>query len=73
MIDSKGLVTKQVTAALQAKSKAQALLPDTNNALEVVVYEVAGDLTAHGISIETARGELSGALADLTGVTSAGG
>lgn len=73
MIDSKGLVTKQVTAALQAKSKAQALLPDTNNALEVVVYEVAGDLTAHGISIETARGELSGALADLTGVTPAGG
>jgi hypothetical protein len=67
MIDSKGRVTIQVTAALKNVSDAKALLPDNNGVLTVVLYEMAGDLTAHGISIETAKGQLASALADLTG------
>jgi hypothetical protein len=48
---------------------ARALLPDNNNVLQVVLYEVAGNMTSDGISIETARGELAAAVADLTGGT----
>jgi hypothetical protein len=67
MIDSKGRVTIQVTAALKAVTDAKALLPDNNGIMTVVLYELAGDLTANGISIETAKGQLAMALADLTG------
>jgi hypothetical protein len=34
---------------------------------------VAGNLTSDGISIETSRGDLAGALADLTGGSVLGG
>ena len=67
MIDSKGKVTAQVTAALRAVNQAKALLPTNSDVLQVVLYEAAGDLTSSGISIETARGALADALADLTG------
>jgi hypothetical protein len=73
MIDSKGVVTKQVTAALRAEGTARALLPNNTEVLQVVLYEVAGNLTSDGISIETARGDLAGALADLTGGSVLGG
>ena len=68
-IDSKGVVTTAVTAALRGEAEARALLPDINNVLQVVLYEVAGNMTSDGISIETARGELAAAVADLTGGT----
>jgi hypothetical protein len=67
MIESKGRVTVQVTAALKGVTDAKALLPDNNGILTVVLYEMAGNLTAHGISIETAKGQLSAALTELTG------
>ncbi|MGD0862287.1 MAG: hypothetical protein ABSA21_05940 [Candidatus Limnocylindrales bacterium] len=67
MIDSNGRVTAQVTAALKAVNDAQALLPDNSDILQVVLYEMAGDLTSDGIAIETAKGQLASALADLTG------
>jgi hypothetical protein len=67
MINSNGKVTAQVTAALQAVTNAQALLPDNNSILQVVLYELAGDLTSDGLAIETAKGQLATALADLTG------
>lgn len=67
MIDTKGRVTIQVTAALQAVNEAQALLPDNSSVLQIVLYELAGNLTADGISIETAKGRLAAALGDLTG------
>jgi hypothetical protein len=96
MIDSKGRITKQVTAALKAVTAAKALLPggsgggelvivDANGTetvlkdpgssgvLQVVLYEMAGNLTADGISIETAKGKLGSALADLAGGTALGG
>jgi hypothetical protein len=41
--------------------------PAFQNALRVVVYEMAGNLTSDGISIETARSQLGDALAVLTG------
>lgn len=66
MIDSKGKVTAQVTAALRAVDAAKALLPQNNDALQVVLYEAAGSLTTSGISIETSRGALGDALASLT-------
>jgi hypothetical protein len=69
MIDSKGVMTKQVAAALRNEDAAAKNLRGTNNALEAVVLEVAGNLTADGISIETAKGQLTNALADLTGGT----
>lgn len=72
MIASKGRVTAQVTAALKAVNEAKALLPDNNKVLTVVLYEMSGNLTADGISIETAKGQLANALADLTGVPNAG-
>ena len=67
VIDSKGKVTAQVTAALRAVDAAKALLPQDNDALQVVLYEAAGSLTTSGISIETSRGALGDALASLTG------
>jgi hypothetical protein len=73
MIESKGKVTAQVTAALRSVNAAQALLPTNNDVLQVVLYEAAGNLTSSGISIETARGALGNALDDLTGGTVVGG
>ncbi len=67
MVDSNGKVTAQVTAALKAEGAAEALLPDNNSVLQVVLYELAGNLTSDGLSIETAKGQLATALADLTG------
>ncbi len=67
MIDSNGRVTIQVTAALTAEGEAEALLPDNNSVLQVVLYELAGDLTSNGLSIESAKGQLATALSDLTG------
>lgn len=66
-IDNKGTINAQVTAALRNEASARALLPDNNNVLQVVMYEVAGDMTSNGISIETARGALNAAMTDLTG------
>ena len=71
MIDSKGRVTIQVTAALKIVADAKALLPASTDVLQVVMYELAGRLTSDGISIETARGALADALANL--VDNAGG
>lgn len=73
MVNSKGKVTAQVTAALRAVNNAKALLPDDNSVLQVVLYEMAGNLTANGITIETAKGALAAALTDLTGGTVLGG
>jgi hypothetical protein len=72
MIDSKGRVTTQVTAALKAVNDAKALLPTDNSALQVSLFEMANRLTADGISIETARGQLATAVNALTGGTVAG-
>ena len=69
MIDSNGRITVQVTAALKGVSDAQALLPNNNSVMQVVLYELAGNLIPDGISIETARGALSGVIGDLTGGT----
>ncbi|MGA3030565.1 MAG: hypothetical protein ABSE58_07500 [Candidatus Limnocylindrales bacterium] len=69
MVASKGVVTKQVTAALKNVNDAEALLPNDSSVMQVVLYEVAGDLTSHGISIETARGALANALTALVGGT----
>jgi hypothetical protein len=66
-IDNKGAINAQVTAALRNEANARALLPDNNNVLQVVMYEVAGNMTSNGISIETARGALNAAMTDLTG------
>ncbi|HEX7497913.1 MAG TPA: hypothetical protein VF344_05550 [Candidatus Limnocylindrales bacterium] len=71
MIDSKGRVTIQVTAALKIVADAKALLPASTDVLQVVMYELAGRLTSDGISIETAKGALANALANL--VDNAGG
>jgi hypothetical protein len=65
MVESNGRITAQVTAALKAVSDAKAALPDDNSALQVVVYELAGQVTADAISIETAKGRLGEALNDL--------
>jgi hypothetical protein len=72
MIDSKGRVTPQVTAALKGVNDAKALLPTDNSALQVSLFEMANRLTADGISIETARGQLATAVSVLTGGTVAG-
>jgi hypothetical protein len=69
MIDSKGRITKQVTAALKAVTAAKALLPDNSGVLQIALYEMAGNLTSDAIPIETAKGKLGSALADLTGGT----
>jgi hypothetical protein len=65
MIDSNGRINVQVAAALKGVNDAKALLPDDNSVLQVVLYELASRLTTYGISIETARGELSSALSTL--------
>jgi hypothetical protein len=62
-----------VTAALKAVKAAEALLPDNSDVLQIVLYEMAGNLTSDGISIETAKGQLSSALADLASGTVLGG
>jgi hypothetical protein len=67
MIQSGGKVTPQVTAALKNVAAAKDMLPDNNSILQIVIYELAGGLTSHGISIETAKGQLGQALLDLTG------
>ncbi|HEU6439986.1 MAG TPA: hypothetical protein VFC12_06065 [Terriglobales bacterium] len=72
MITSKGKVTAQVTAALKAVADAKALLPTNTDVLPVVMYELAGQLTSDGISIETAKGALADALANLVGGTAGG-
>ncbi len=72
MIDSKGRVTAQVTAALKGVNDAKALLPTDNSALQVSLFEMANRLTADGISIETARGQLATAVNALTGGTVTG-
>ncbi len=68
-IASKGAINAQVAAALRAVNSAKALLPDSNSVLQVVLYELASNLTTDGISIETAKGALATALSDLTGGT----
>jgi hypothetical protein len=72
MIGSNGKVTAQVTAALKSVADAKALLPASTDVLQVVMYELGGSLTSDGISIETARGALADALANLV-VGTAGG
>ena len=72
MVDSGGKVTPQVTAALKAVSDAKALLPDDTSVMQVVLYEMAGNLTASGLSIETAKGALADAMTDLVGATVVG-
>jgi len=72
LIDSKGRVTSAVTAALKGVNDAKALLPTDNSALQVSLFELASRLTADGISIETARGQLSTAVNALTGGTVTG-
>jgi hypothetical protein len=72
MIDSKGQVTAQVSAALKNVNAAKALLPDSNAVMGVALHEMAGGLTSDGISIETAKGQLASALAQLVGTTVAG-
>jgi hypothetical protein len=72
MIGSKGKVTAQVTAALKAVADAKALLPASTDVLQVVMYELAGQLTSDGISIETAKGALADALANLVDGTASG-
>ena len=67
VIASKGKVTPQVKAALKNVSDVKALLPDDNAVLGVVLYEMGLEMTADGISIETAKGQLSGTLGDLVG------
>jgi len=57
-------VTAQVTAALRAVNSAKALLPTTTRC-SGCLYEMAGNLTANGITIETAKGALADALTDL--------
>jgi phosphoenolpyruvate-protein kinase (PTS system EI component) len=65
MVDSKGKVTAQVTAALRAVNDAKALLPDDNAVLQVVLQEMSSNMTSAGIAIETTRGALANALAGL--------
>ena len=72
MIASKGRVTSQVTAALKNVNSAKALLPDSNAVLQIVLHELASRMTGSGISIETARGALAVAVADLTAKASPG-
>jgi hypothetical protein len=69
VIDSGGRITPQVTAALKNESDAKALLPNDTSVLQVVLGELAGSLTADGISIETAKGALADALHGLVGDT----
>jgi hypothetical protein len=71
MIDSHGVVTAQVTAALRAVNEANALLPQTTDGfastLQVAMYEMAGNLVSETSDINQANGVLANALADLNG------
>jgi hypothetical protein len=71
MIDFHGAVTSQVTAALRAVNEANAMLPQTTGdfaaALQVAMYEMAGNLVSETSDINQAKGALANALADLTG------
>jgi hypothetical protein len=69
MIDSKGQLTIQVTAALKNVNSAKAMLPDSTAVMGIALHEMAGGLTFDGIAIETAKGHLASALADLVGTT----
>jgi hypothetical protein len=69
MIDSKGEVTIQVTAALKNVNSAKEMLPDSTSVMSIALHEMAGGLTSDGIAIETAKGHLASALADLVGTT----
>jgi hypothetical protein len=69
VIDSKGVISPQVTAAIKGEKDARALLPDDNAVLQVVMDELAGNLIPHGISIETSRGAFAAAIGDLVGGT----
>jgi hypothetical protein len=69
VIASNGRVTAQVKAALKNVADVKALLPDDNSVLSVVLYELGLEMTADGISIETAKGQLSATLSDLVGAT----
>jgi hypothetical protein len=73
MIGSKGKVTVKVTAALKVVADAKALLPASTDVVQVVMYELAGRMMPDGISIETARGALADALANLVDGTASGG
>jgi hypothetical protein len=72
MIGSGGKVTVKVTAALKAVADAKALLPASTDVLQVVMYELAGRMMPDGLSIETARGALADALANLADGTASG-
>ncbi|MGZ6266799.1 MAG: hypothetical protein ACXWN4_07830, partial [Candidatus Limnocylindrales bacterium] len=72
VIDSKGTITPQVTAAIKNEKAARALLPDDNAVLQVVIDELAGNLIPQGISIENSRGAFASALSDLAGGTAFG-
>jgi len=48
-------------------SRRQGSAAEQHDVLQVVLYEMAGTMTADGISIETARGVLADALSNLTG------
>jgi hypothetical protein len=69
VIDSKGGISPQVTAAIKGEKDARALLPDDNSVLQVVMDELAGNLIPYGISIETSRGAFAAAISDLVGGT----
>jgi hypothetical protein len=69
LIDSKGRITPQVSAALKGMNDAKALLPNDNDVLQVVMDELAGKLIPQGISIETSRGAFAAAIGDLVGGT----
>ena len=63
------LRAKHHNLALKNLADVKALLPDDNAVLGVVLYELGLAMTADGISIETAKGQLSGTLSDLVGGT----
>jgi hypothetical protein len=71
MIDSNGMITAKVTAALRLEQEANDQLPQTNAVFGVVMYELAKaeNLASYGIPIETAKGALAAALDDLNGGT----
>jgi len=72
MIDSKGQVTAKVTAALKNVNSAKDLLPDSASVMGIALHEMAGGLTSDGIAIETAKGHLASALAELVGTGTSG-
>jgi hypothetical protein len=65
--DSRGRVTPEVVAAMKAVNDAQALLPDSDAFVGVVIYELSGDMTADAIDIEVARGTFEAEVSDLVG------